>query len=326
MRALVTGASGFLGSRLVWQLHAHGHDVVVLLRPTSDRARVARADPEVAIGDITDPSSLAAAMGAVDVAFHTAAQYEMGPEDPSTIERVNVEGSRNVFEAAAAAGVPVVHTSSVTAHGPTGAQPVDEHHWSDAAPVSHYQRTKRESHLVAREFRAAGADVRIASPVGIYGPGDTSTLGRLIRLYMTVPMPVVAFRDAVQSTVHVDDCADGMLRIAEDGPSGGEYILSAESVTMQAWIEAMMRAADKPYPLYYVPDRWVAEIGRYVEWLVHALDGPHQLIHEYIATAVQNAAFSGQKARDELGWNPRPLDHGLAQVAESFGRGPLVRR
>ncbi len=324
MRALVTGASGFLGSRVVWQLRAHGHDVVVLLRPTSDRTRLLASAPDIAFGDITDPASLAAAMDGVDAVFHTAAQYEMGPADPTAMERINVDGSRNVFLAAGEAGVPAVHTSSVVVYGATGTEPVDETHWTDEPPVSHYERTKREAHRVAREFQAQGADVRIASPVGIYGPNDTSTLGRLIGLYMTAPMPVVAFRDAMQSTVHVDDCADAMLRMVEVGPKAGEYILSAESVTMREWIEAIMRAAGKPFPLYYVPDDVVRSVGLAVEWLVHQFGGPHELIHEYIATAVRNLAFSGQKARDELGWNPRPLDVGLEHVAASLGRGRLA--
>lgn len=320
MRALVTGASGFLGSRLVWQLRAHGHSVVVLVRPTSDHSRFAAAEPDVVIGDITDPASLRSAVDGVDAVFHTAAEYELGPSDPSTLDRINVDGSRNVFGAAGEAGVPTVYVSSVAAHGPTGRDPVAEDHWSDEPPVSHYQRTKREAHLVARRFQDEGVDVRIGSPGGIYGAGDTSTLGKLMKLYMTVPMPVVAFRDAIQSTVQVDDCADALLRMLEDGSPSSEYLLCAESVTMQEWIAAMMQAADKPEPLHYIADGHVAVIGRYVEWLVHAAGGPHELIHETIATAVNNFAFSGQKARDELGWNPRPLDVGLRQMAAALVR------
>lgn len=320
VRALVTGASGFLGSRLVWQLRAHGHEVVVLLRPTSDRSRIEAAEPTVAIGDITDPASLRTAMKGVDAVFHTAAQYEMGPSDPSRLDRINVDGSRNVFGAAGEAGIPTVYVSSVAAHGPTGREPEHEDHWSDEPPVSHYQRTKREAHLVARRFQDEGVDVRIGSPGGIYGPGDTSTLGKLMKLYMTVPMPVVAFRDAIQSTVHVDDCADALLRMLVDGEPNCEYLLCTETVTMQEWIAAMMRAADKPEPLHYIADQHVAFLGRYVRWLVHALGGPHQLIEENISTAVLNFAYSGQKARDELGWNPRPLHHGLQQLAGTFSR------
>lgn len=324
MRALVTGASGFLGSRLVWQLRAHGHDVVVLLRATSDRSRIHGADAEVVVGDVTDAASVRTAVRDVDAVFHAAARNEMGVRDATALDRVNVGGSGNVFRAAAEEGAPVAYVSSVTALGPTGPEPRDESHWSDLPPASAYERTKRNAHLLARRFQDDGADIRIGIPGGVYGPGDTSTLGRMIRIYMTVPMPVVAFRDAVQSTVHVDDCADGLLRMIEDGSPSEEYVLCAESVTMREWIDAMMLAADKPLPLHYVSDAAVARLSGYGEWILHALGGPHEMVREYVATAVRNWAYSGAKARRELGWNPRPLDRGLAQIAAGLGRGPAV--
>lgn len=321
MRAVVTGASGFLGSRVLWQLRAHGHKPVALIRETADRSRFASFDPDVAVGDVTDRASLDAAFDDADLVIHTAAAYEMGPDDPTRLEIVNVDGSANVFAAAANAHVPVVHVSSVTALGPTGPEPMAETYWSQSEPASHYERTKREAHLLARDFQAKGADVRIGIPGGVYGPGDTSTLGRLMRLYMRVPMPVLAFRDAVQSLVYIDDCADGLLRIAEDGTPSNEYVLCAETVTMRAWIDAMMAAVDKPTPLVYIPDSVVVQGSRVAEWVVHAFGGPHHTIHEYVATATRSYAYSGAKARRELGWNPRPLSVGLDQLAAAHGIG-----
>jgi dihydroflavonol-4-reductase len=326
MRVLVTGASGFLGSRVVHQLRALGHEATVLLRATSDRSRLAGLEHTVAIGDVTDAASVERAVEDVDAVIHTAGRADMGG-DPADLERVNVDGARHVFEAAAEAGVPVVHVSSVTALGPTGPEPEDETFWSEEEPVTAYQRTKREGHALARELRAAGADIRVGIPGGVYGPGDTSALGRMIRLYMTVPMPIVAFRDAIQSTVQVDDCADGLVRILEQGAPGEEYVLVAETVTMREWIDAMMRAADKPLPFRYVSDASVERVSSYGAWLLHAMGGPHEVLREYVATAVRNWAYSGDKARRELGWNPRPLEVGLRQVAADLpGRRLLGRR
>jgi nucleoside-diphosphate-sugar epimerase len=325
MRVLVTGASGFLGSRVVHQLRSLGHDATVLLRATSDRSRLAGLDHAVAIGDVTDAPSVLRAVEGVDAVIHTAGRADMGG-DPADLERVNVDGTRHVFEAAVEVGVPVVHVSSVTALGPTGTTPEDETFWSTEEPVTAYQRTKRDGHLLAREYRAAGADIRVGSPGGVYGPGDNSALGRMIRLYMTVPMPVVAFRDAIQSTVQVDDCADGLVRILEDGAPGDEYLLVAETVTMREWIDAMMRAADRPLPFRYVADASVARVSSYGAWLLHAIGGPHEVLREYVATAVRNWAYSGDKARRELGWNPRPLEVGLRQVAADLPARRLLGR
>lgn len=279
----------------------------------------------MAVGDVTDAAGVRRAVDGVDAVIHTAGRADMGG-DPADLERVNVDGARHVFEAAAAAGIPVVHVSSVTALGPTGTTPEDETFWSEEEPVTAYQRTKRDGHLLAREWRAAGADIRVGIPGGVYGPGDTSTLGRMIRLYMTVPMPIVAFRDAIQSTVQVDDCADGLVRILEQGAPGGEYVLAAETVTMREWIDAMMRAADKPLPLRYVSDASVARVSSYGAWLLHAIGGPHEMLREYVATAVRNWAYSGDKARRELGWTPRPLEVGLRQVAADLPGRRLLRR
>lgn len=325
MRALVTGASGFLGRRLVWQLHSLGHRPLVLSPSTAATIDVEGVGVDNVTGDVTDRAALEAPMGRVDVVFHTAEQSELGVKDPAVLERVNVEGSRNVFDVAVRAGVPVVHVSSVTAYGPTGPDPQDETYRSDVEPASELDRSRRDALVAAREFRAHGADIRIAAAGTVYGPGDPSPLGRLTKLYTTVPLPVVPLRDSVWSTVNVDDCADGVIRVGELATPGEEYILAAETVTVKEWVEALAAAADKPVPLAHISEGVLARASRLVEWGIHAAGGPHQLIAELVATASRSYAYSGAKARAQLGWNPRPLDVGLAQLAAAYGASPTAR-
>lgn len=324
MRVLVTGASDFLSRRLVWQLNSLGHDPVVLVANPSQRSALGLHVAEVAVGDVTDRSSLAAAISDIDFVVHTATHNELGPKDPTILVRVNIDGSRNVFDTAAHAGIPVVHASSVVAYGPTGVDPQAETYWSESEPASELERSRRAAHLVAREFQQAGADVRIAAVGTLYGHDDPSSLGRLTKWYMTVPFPVVPFRDAVWSTVNVDDCADGLIRIAESGTPRDEYVLAAESVTVKEWVDTLAAAVDKPAPLAHIPEGIVAGASRVVEWGVHAAGGPHELIAEYVASATRSYAYSGAKARRDLDWNPRPLDVGLAQLADLYGRSPTL--
>lgn len=325
MRALVTGASEFLGRRLVWQLHAQGHGAVALARDGSERSGLDLPAAEVAIGEVADRSSLVAALADVDVdvVFHVAARSHFGAKNPAGLDRIDVDGSRNVFDVAAEAGVTVVYASSVFAYGPTGPDPQPETYWSEAESTSESERGRRAAHLVAREFQQSGADIRIAAVGTVYGPDDPSPMGRLTRWYMTVPFPVIPLRDAVWSTVHVDDCADGLIRIAEEGTSGNEYVLAAETVTVKEWVETLAAAVDKPAPLAHIPEGIVARASRLVEWGVHAVGGPHELIAEYMAASTRSHAYSGAKARRELGWNPRPLAVGLAQLA-GVHRRPLT--
>jgi nucleoside-diphosphate-sugar epimerase len=117
MRALVTGATGFLGSHLARRLCAGGAGVRVLVRTTSDRSRLDGLPIEVVEGDVVDAESVDRAVDGVDQVFHVAAFLEFGPRDPGMMELVNVGGTHNVLTAAAQRHVPVVHVSSVASFG-----------------------------------------------------------------------------------------------------------------------------------------------------------------------------------------------------------------
>src|SRR5437899_4108072 len=164
----------------------------------------------------------------MDVVYHSAALYELGTADPSYMERVNVEGTANVLEAANDRGILAVHVSSVAALGPTGRTPVVEGHWRQDMPRSPYEATKKRAHILARDMAGSGARVRISMPGSIYGPDDPSLLG-LAHKYLFRGMPVAIGARLIMSFVHVDDCADGLVRIAERGRDGEEYILASQT-------------------------------------------------------------------------------------------------
>jgi nucleoside-diphosphate-sugar epimerase len=312
--SLVTGATGFLGSHLARLLAASGDRVRVLVRPTSDLARLGGLDVDLVRGDVTDRASVEAALDDVDRVFHAAAHLEFGPADPTRMETVNVGGTEHVLGAASARRILAVHVSSVAALGPTGDEPVDEDHWSEDVPQVAYERTKRDAHLVARRLAADGAPVRIALPGGIYGWGDDSELYRIIQAYVRYPVPVGYLPEVVQSTVNVDDCAAGLVAIADHGEDGGEYILSAETPTLAEWFEYFCGAAGRRPPSVYVPTRSLRSLGRMLDRLA-ALGVPGTAMGaETIALACRHSAYSGARARAELGWSPRTLVRGMEEL------------
>lgn len=319
MRALVTGATGFLGSHLAAHLDDEGHDVRVLARATSDLSRLDDVDHEVAIGDVTDEAGFVAAADGIDVVFHCAAMYEMGPADPSFQEAVNVGGVEHAVAAARAAGATLVHVSSVTANGPTGRILRDETYWADNVPTTHYERTKRAGHLVARRAAEEGVDVRIVIPGGIYGPGDTSTLGVMIERYMTTPSPIGWRPDGMQSTVNVDDAAHLMLLVAHDSRPGEEFIACAEAVTFREWFAEIAAAAGRRPPFLNMGDRTLAVASRIADAVKPVLGQRGPMVAEYLATMGADYAYSGAKARRELGWSPRELRDGMREYAEELG-------
>jgi dihydroflavonol-4-reductase len=312
---LITGATGFLGSRLARLLSERGEQVRVLVRPTSDLRRLADLSIERAEGDITDRASVADALDGCLAVHHVAALYEFGTPDPAKMEQINVGGTTNVLEIAAERGIAAVHCSSIAALGPTGPVPADESHWDTEPCRIPYDQTKRDAHVVARRLAAAGAPVRIAMPGGIYGPDDPSILGTLHRAVVRGWLPIGPPRDLRMSVVHVDDCAAGLDLVAQKGQVGGEYVLVSDAITFREWMSTLLRVAGRPQRIVYLPN-WLAPLAqRAVKPLAH-LGRPGRLLHDGVQMAANvHWAFTGEKARRELGWQPRSLEAGFSELA-----------
>jgi dihydroflavonol-4-reductase len=308
MTTLVTGATGFLGSHLARSLVERGEAVRALARRSSDTRRLAGLRVEIAHGDVTDRASIDRALDGASKVFHVAAVYAFGPRDPAQMERTNVGGTENVLRAAVARGVPAVYVSSVVALGPTGRSPVGKEHWAGSTPRSAYEATKRAAHLVARDLaRQHGSRLRIALPVTIYGPDDPSLVGTAHRMF------VGAFSDRELSMVHVDDCAEALVAIAERGRDGEEYIVGERVVTFREWFELLARVSSRRAPSVYLPD-WVVQGFGPASARVAPLAGfSKSLVLEGLAMA-ERWAFSGEKARRELSWRPRSFEDGLRET------------
>jgi dihydroflavonol-4-reductase len=326
MRALVTGATGFLGSRIAARLCARGVKVRALVRSTSNRRRLSGLSIDFAEGDVTDRPSVERAVEGVEVVYHSAALYELGTPDPERMSLINVGGTQNVLEASAAQGATAVHVSSVVALGPTGEAPVSESHWAGDAPRSSYERTKREAHLWVRRWAAQGAAVRIGLPATIYGPDDPSLTGQFHAFYARGLVRVGALRGMKMSLVHVDDCAEGLIRIAEHGQNGGEYILCGQSLTIGQWLEGLAQACGRKPPSLFFPS-WVVRAAAPALAVVAPLAGLRAaLVQEGLAmSGGVHWSFDGDKARRELGFAPRALDAGLREVMEFYKKEPAPR-
>ena len=322
MKAFVTGSTGFLGRHLVADLLAHSYAVTALVR-TLDRARSLPPGVNYVPGDVTRPASMRAGMRGADVVFHVAAWYAVGiyPKDYARMRRINVEGARRVLELAGELGVPkIVYTSSVAVFGHTHGQSVDEaYQRNGAAPfASEYERTKYLAHYeVAAPLQQRGLPLVIVCPGLIYGPGDTSWWMTLFRLYARRRLPVMIGPDNVLTWVHVADVAAGHRLAAERGRAGETYILAGPPLTYREFFRACERATGLPAPLVWLPAR-LAEVAAYS--LRHA--------HPASAELLQNAGgicylARANKARRELGWNPRPVEEGMRETIEWLRAGKL---
>lgn len=323
MPTLVTGASGFVGSAVLRHLIEAGHEVRALVRPGSDRRNLADlAGVTVVEGDLTDAASLRTAVRGCEYLFHVAADYRLWIPEPEVIYRINVQGTRDLIEAATEAGVKrIVYTSSVATLGlnPDRTPADEETPVSLEDMVGHYKRSKylaeREVEQLVRERGAPVVTVNPSTPVGPRDIKPTPT-GRIFADMLRGRMP--AYVDTGLNIVHVDDVATGHLLAFERGDIGERYILGGENMTLRELLEAIARAGNVKPPRIHVPHgvvlpvAWVAE-----QWA--RLTGTTPLVClDEIRMARKFMYFSSAKAGDRLGYRPRPAAEAIADAVNWF--------
>jgi dihydroflavonol-4-reductase len=320
--ALVTGASGFVGSAVVRRLLAAGRSVRVLLRPTSDRANVAGLDVDICLGSLEDPASLRAALEGCGALFHVAADYRLWVRDPAAMHRANVDGTRALMEAALAVGVErVVYTSSVATLGlTTDGTPADEDTPSTLADmVGPYKRSKFLAEeavtVLVGEKHLPAVIVNPSTPIGPRDVKPTPT-GRLILEAAAGRMP--AYVDTGLNLVHVDDVADGHLLAEAGGTIGERYILGSENLALGEILRRIARLVGRKPPRLKLPIAPLWPVALVAEGVGRVTGREPFITLDGLRMARKKMFFSSEKARRALGYMPRPADAALADAVAWF--------
>jgi dihydroflavonol-4-reductase len=334
MKCFVTGGSGFIGANLVHQLLARKHTVRVLLRPGSDLRGLPESGFERVAGDLADRDRLKAAMDGCEWCFHVAASYHLWLRDYRPMYAANVEGTRNVIEAAATAGcMRIVYTSTVGCIGlPAPIQgritPSDESTPVSAAQMTnHYKRSKWQAEQVATERARAGLPVIIVNPTAPVGPRDVkpTPTGKIIVDFLNRAMP--AYLDTGLNWVHVQDVAIGHILAAQKGCVGERYILGhAEgNWTMKQAFAVLEEVTGVRAPRLRIP--YVVALGaaHLNEALSRFTRRPPKAPLAGVRMARHKMYFSPAKAIRELGLPQTPPKQALADAAEWFRANGYVK-
>jgi len=316
LKAFVTGSTGFIGSRLVKDLLAHGYEVGGLAREV-DRARALFPNVQFTRGDITDRESMRPGMAGADIVFHVAAWYTIGigKKDREQMYRVNVEGTRNTLELATELKArKIVYTSTVGVYGHTHGQTVDESFTADGVHFqSEYTRTKFLAHYeVAVPLQQRGAPLVMVCPGMVYGPGDTSLVQTMLRVYARRLLWVMTGADSGLTWAYVDDVVTGHRLAAEKGRPGETYILAGPALTYREFFAACERATGIPAPRVWLPDK-LAEVLARVLRPVHP--GWSELAENLAGLSYLARA---DKAKRELGWEVRSVEEGIGDTLASL--------
>lgn len=318
MKVFLTGGTGFIGSRLARQLLARGDKVTALVRKPADAAWLKELGADLAPGDITIPESFRDPMKGADIVHHVAAWYEIGAPDESKMQAINVNGTVNVLKTAGELGVPnIVYCSTVAALGPNRNGIGDESQQNDGHFRSFYEKTKWAAHEEARRLIGEGIPVKIALPSAVYGPADKSLIGLTCRYFVKGWVRVLAFQDSRLTFTHVDDTAEGLRLVADKGHPGEEYIIAGEVLSLAEWMRLMASVTGLPEPRWTIPEKLVRKLLPLTAPIMRWAGLPPRLHLEGLAMT-GSWAFSSEKARRELGWNPRSAETGFAETLEWY--------
>jgi len=326
LKAMVTGASGFVGANVARTLVERGRSVRVFVRGSSHRGNLEGLDAEVVEGDLRDAESVARAVRGCDEVYHVAAEYTFWSNDSASMYQSNVQGTKHVMDACLQGGVGrVVYTSTV---GTIGLASVDGDAMGardEQTPLAegqlsgHYKRSKFDAEKVVLDYAVRGLPVVVVNPSAPVGPWDRkpTPTGQILVDFMLGKMP--AFVDTGLNIVHVRDVAEGHVLAAEKGRVGERYILGHENMSLARILETLGRLTGKRAPTMRIPYGVAYAAGwlstRLADLVTHR---PPAIPLESVKMAKRYMFFSSAKAVSELGMPQTPPERAFADALDWF--------
>lgn len=315
MKVLVTGATGFLGAHIIRRLLQDGHSVRILRRASSFTQDIDGLLFETAMGDITDPVAVRAAMHGIDWVIHAAAVISYWPLEEREIVRVNAGGTQCVAEAALAAGVKrLVYVSSVMAVGipapgtmgdETMAFNFDEH-------PNPYSTGKFVGERLLQEAVKRGLQAVTVNPGAIIGPIDRRRA--VGGLFFPGKVNRYFYISGGMSAVDVEDVVDGIMRALERGRAGDRYLLTGEDVSYRKMREVIAAEMGEPKPCIPIPTAVLRLVARLADFVSRFTKRKPRISLPMAGFLPFELYYSSAKAQRELGWTYRPFSDSVKRA------------
>lgn len=316
--ALVTGATGFVGWHVARRLLERGEPLRVFVRAPSRLREL--EEVEVVTGDLRDPVSVRRAVAGCRVVYHVAADYRLWARWSEELYRSNIDGTRNILEAAGEEGVErIVYTSTVGCIGiPAGGIGEEQTPVSLDDMAGHYKRSKFLAEQAALELAAQGLPVVIVNPTAPVGDHDfkPTPTGKTIVDYLRGVMR--AYLDTGLNLVDVRDVAEGHWLACQYGRPGARYILGCQNLTLKEIFQKLEAISGVPAPALEIPYAVAFGAGVITTGWAYLTGRPPLAPLEGVRMARKKMFVSQDKAVRELGYAPSPVEGALARAVEWF--------
>jgi nucleoside-diphosphate-sugar epimerase len=321
MKVLVTGGTGFTGKALVRRLLDAGHEVVALdYKEGIKTDELRRWGARVVIGSVADRAVVDECTRGAEIVHHLAAAFRELNVPDSYYWEINVQGTRNVLEAAAREGVrKFVYCSTCGVHGNVDHPPANED--APIAPADYYQQTKYEAEPLVQQFGARGMKTVILRPAAIYGPGDPERFGMIFRRVKTGVFPMFGSGKVFYHPLYIDNFIDVFMAVMQTGVGdGGTYLIAdKEYVQIEDLVRRVARAMGTEVRIPHLPIGPVIALGHLVEKVCKPFRITPPIFPRRVDWYRQNRAFDISRAERELGYRPAVgLDEGLRRTAEWY--------
>jgi len=323
MKIYITGATGFIGKHLVRRLSQTEHEMVCLVRKTSNISELEQCGATIVIGDVTDKASLLDGMAGCDWLVNLANLYSYWEPDKRRYWETNVVGTRNVLECALDSGISkVAHISSAIIYGKPADCPFTEESQVGPAHFSEYARTKYAGDLVAWQlFEQRGLPLVVIYPAAVLGPGDDKPSGQYIQNYISARLPARTFENRTMTYVHVRDVAEATVRALEkDGNIGEKYLVGNAQLSYLEYNRLISEISGAPAPKMSLPD-WLVRINATLLTAMADLTKrppPLGLSRDCANTILNGIICDGSKAERELGLTYNPVRVALEEAIASY--------
>jgi len=329
MKALVTGATGFIGSCVVRELLKDGVEVRVLVRGKSDTRNIEGLEVEKCSGDVLDGDSVRLALVGCDLLYHGAAFYAFWAPHSRVFYEINVEGTKIVLNAALEQGLEkVVYTSSIVAVGSHGAdKPASEdaefNLWDTG---DHYARSKHLAEAEAMKFYKKGLPVVIVNPAMVIGVRDIKPTpsGKMIIDIVNKKMP--GYIDGGINLVDVEDVARGHILAARKGKIGERYILGNENMSVGDYFKLIGEIAGVEPPKLKIPYPAAILLGYGYQFVADMVKKPPVLTAPMVRTGSKYAYYDSSKAVTELGFPQTPIRATVKKAIVWFQENGYIAR
>ena len=319
MKILITGATGYIGYKLAMEAARRDYTVHILVRDLQSSLLPVHPNIIKFKGDITDKASVLAAMKGCNKVMHAAAIAKLSAKDNGIFYTVNVEGTRNMLDAALAAGVKkFVYTSSCAVIGPSGKYPMSENDPRITAFENDYEISKHWAEELVKEYCRHGLFAVIVAAPRVYGPGhecNGNIMNILLKNILSTRLAFVPSCDnVVANYAFVDDVVNGHFLAMERGLGGEKYILGGENLSYRSFFQAIKENANKSIKLIRIP-KILLKIWSFLYMCLCRLLGKETHVSPKVVDRLaQNRALSCDKAIRQLGYSITPFPEGIQKT------------